>query len=172
MIKEKAMNNVLVLVLVIILLMYTWRNLDARDVYEILQVKPPQLTAALLLEKNPIVVESNDAKAIVQGLGYTNINQQVVEGGEVVVKVKSRFAVIFHRRENEKVQVQIWTPKHWGMAKDDPEYKSMTIVLNDKHMLILPMLWRYQVLDQNVKTMRVVNVNDLFSSMYSMVAFW
>ena len=164
------MNNALWLVLLIILVIYIWHNLDARDSYEILQIKPNQLTSALLLEKNPIVIESNDAKNIVETIGHTNINQQVVESG-IATKVKSRFAVIFHRRQNTKVNVEIWTPKHWSIDKDDPEYKSMIIVLNDKHMLILPMLWRFKVLDKDVETVRVAYVHDLFSSIYSMVTF-
>lgn len=159
----------LILVIVFYVVSYTSHNLKSKDDYQILQLKPEQLTDDVLQEKNPIVVETKEAV-------HDILNRPQMQALHKKAKKsapsaewsanKSRYGVFFHNKDDVRATVEIVTPKHSKMDPiTNPEFKSVSIILRKDHALILPMLWKYRV----DAVVNIVSVDDLFSRVYSFI---
>ncbi len=141
------MHLVLIAVLVILLASYIWSNLKYNTVYQILQLKPEQLTHAVLAERNPIVVEGKHVQDVLEGAMrsmYVSKKLRSIGESKMLYKNGARFAVFFHN-EDTKAIIEILTPMHAKLKPEDEQYQSVSIVLDKNHMLILPLFWSFRV---------------------------
>jgi hypothetical protein len=141
------MHLVLIAVLVILLAAYIWSNLKYNTVYQILQLKPEQLTHAVLAERNPIVVEGKHVQEVLEGAMrsmYASKKLHSFGSSQMLHKNGARFAVFFHN-EDSKAILEILTPMHAQLKPDDEQYQSVSVVLDKNHILILPLFWSFRV---------------------------
>jgi hypothetical protein len=160
----------LIIILVILASVYAYKtynkNIKYNSEYQILQLKPAQLTDAIIEERNPIIVETNE---IVNEVLMSDVLRNKAKR---VKKVKSntqakndaRLKVIYYNKD-EKAMVEIINPKHSHLDKEDPQYQSMTIVLRKGHVLLLPFMWHFS----SDRDLTSVDVHDWFSQMYSLM---
>lgn len=164
------MHLVLLLVLVVLVVMFIRNGIKYKDTYEILQLKPPQLNATVLSERNPIVVEGKDIKRILDGpMSGMYIKKRVgaTKPDALAQTNTARFAVFFHNSDDKAV-VEIATPKHAKLSPDHDDYQTVSVVLRKDHVLILPPYWTYKVSGSQVAT---VFAHDAFSLAYDFVTF-
>lgn len=157
----------LIVLLLVVVVFYVLHNLKYKEDYQILQLKPQQLSEEVLYEKNPVVVETQEAvhdilnTVALQPLYRSAKQSKATEQWSVN---KSRYCVFFHNKDDVRATVEIATPKHGKLDPiTDPEYKSMSIILRKDHALILPMLWKYRV----DAVINIVSLDDVFSKVYS-----
>ncbi len=159
----------LIFILVILTCLYAYKayNINTKAYnteYQILQLKPAQLTEAILDERNPIIVETSEMmddvlKSEVLRNKYKQIDKV---RSNIRVGNNARLKAISYNK-SDKAMVEIFTPKHAKLDKDDPEYQSMTIVLRKGHVLLLPFMWHFSS-DHDLTT---VDIHDWFSRIYS-----
>ncbi len=164
------MQIALIAVLIILLAAYIWSNLKYNTVYQILQLKPEQLTHAVLAERNPIVVEGKRLHEVLEGAMrsmYVSKKLRSIGDSQMLYKNGARFAVFFHN-EDTKAVVEILTPMHAKLKPDDEQYQTVSVVLDKKHMLILPLFWSFRVSGTRVSA---VMAHDLPSLMHDFFKF-
>lgn len=164
------MHVLLVAVLVILVVAYVWSNLKYNTQYQILQLKPQQLTHDVLSERNPIVVEGKDIQGILEGAMrsmYVKKRIGSVGDSQLLHKNGARFALFFHN-EDSKAVIEIATPKHAKMSPEEEDYQTVSVVLDKKHVLILPLFWSFKVSGCRVA---MISAHDVSSLIYDFCRF-
>lgn len=159
----------LIFILVILTAVYAYKtyniNTKFNSEYQILQLKPAQLTEDVLAERNPIIVETGDmVNDVMMSEVIRSKQKQVgkVRANTLLIN-NARLKALSYNKDSDKAMVEIITPKHAKLDKDDPEYQSMTIVLRKGHVLLLPIMWHFSS-DHDLTT---VDIHDWFSQIYS-----
>jgi hypothetical protein len=155
------MNKLSVVLILLVVLIYIRFNLKYNEETEIVQVRPSQLTPALLYERNPIVLEGSvvSTKEIVKkSMRYLYIysNNVKKDATEKVEVNRSRFAVI-QPAEGEAI-INIINPKYKG----EEDYPVLPIKLRTTQALVLPMYWMFY----NERPINIAYVHDTFSTFY------
>jgi len=164
------MHLVLIAVLIILLVAYIWSNLKYNTTYQILQLKPEQLTHTVLAERNPIVVEGKHVHQVLEGAMrsmYFSKKLRTIGESQMLYQNGARFAVFFHN-EDTKAIVEILTPMHAKLKPEDDQYQSVSVVLDKNHLLILPLFWSFRVSGTRVAA---VMAHDLPSLMHDFFKF-
>ena len=160
------MNKLLIILIILVIVLYVRFNLKYSPNYEILQIYPSQITPELLNEKNPIVIETIEDKnvgdLITSALKYLYLYklEYMYQPKELPVKNNAKYVFITTKSQNS--DIEIINPKY----KQSDNYKSVSVKLNPKQVLILPSYWRFKC-DNNLNC---VSVHDLFSSFYQTFA--
>lgn len=158
----------LIVILIILVAMYAYNtNMKYNDTYQILQLKPHQLTQAIIDERNPIIIETSDMpNDVLMSTLLRNKHKSVRKvKANAELKNKARLKA-FSYSKSGKAMVEIITPRHASIDKQDPEYQSMSIVLRKGHVLLLPFMWHFSS-DRDLTT---VDIHDSFSRLWSFVS--
>ena len=135
------MKPLTIVLLVLVAFIYIKYNMSYTNHYEILQASPRSLTWDLLREKNPIVITRN--QNLDDAFKYLYITKQTVDllPSDSPSTNKARFCVL-RMMQNQKgaSRIEIINPKY----KNDKNYQSVEIILNDTKSLILPQHWMYK----------------------------
>jgi hypothetical protein len=160
----------LIIILIILSSLYAYNtyqmNMKFNTEYQILQLKPSQLTDAIIEERNPIIVETSDmVNDVLMSDVLRNKQKRVGKVREQTLLKNSAQLKALSYNKNDKAMVEIITPKHAQLDREDPEYQSMTIVLRKGHVLLLPFMWHFSS-DRDLTT---VDIHDWFSRILSHV---
>ena len=158
-------SNVLWKIIAIMLfLIYFLYNTKKVYKYEILQVTPAQLSFEVLNERNPVVLRKgnkNPMDVIQDAMRYTYlyIERESIITDQTFVEVISRYVVIQARIPTE---MEIIHPGYVGSE----HYRSVSIKLDSKTLLILPTFWAYKAVEKG-DVGDVFLVHDAFSAVRS-----
>jgi hypothetical protein len=134
--------------------------LKYQDHYEILQLRPSQLTPDILAEKNPIIVEgcADSANDMVESsLKYMYLykyNSKYEPKPDTLTKNYAKYLVL---HSDKTCIIEIVNPKY-----NDKEYQSVPIKIKPNTYLILPNLWKYK----SEQEIECIFVHDVFSAIH------
>ncbi len=154
------MNKLLIILTILLFVIYTRYNLKYNPFTEILQIKPGQLTPAILMEKNPIIIENgfinpNDTIETSMKYLYLYFNKGQKEPSNKLSTNQAKYALIY----GNGVTVEIVNPKY----KNEENYPVLPIKLKHNQALILPMYWLYS---NETSSIQIVYIHDMFSILY------
>lgn len=154
------MNKLFIILIVLVIILYVRFNLKYNDYYEILQVKPGNLTPDVFNERKPIVIQNGNytqQQIISSALRYMYINQYTItyEPNEKPIENKAKFLFI---SVDKPCEIEIINPKY----KSIDDYESISVKLNTKNILVIPAFWKYKCQQKMTCTF----VHDIFSLTY------
>ena len=170
-------KNALVVVLLCALLFCYWRyQTRANAYYEVLQVTPANLTFEVLNERNPVIVRKGAAKdpveLVTEAMRYTYVSLSSaaydaagadVNDANAFRNVDGRYVVLACGGVGGVEEVEVVHPGHVG----NPNFRSVSVVLNEKTALILPLYWAYRRVGERAaggaSALQVITVHNLFS---------
>lgn len=135
-----------------------------------IQTTPEHFRSDMLLERQPIVMDCNDAVAKMHDeamFRYMYAYSTQKPFCSAVCKVDSAFVTLANVHENDTVSVNIVHPKHRHLnsaQSNQLEGQYVQVNLPPNHVLILPFLWTYQASSGgNVVSMQYWDVTRLLT---------